>query len=101
MATPEALDTPSGNDDGIIAIVARTYAGLDSNTGEVSEEGLGAYIQIAAFADPARAEAGFAPIQTAVISEIDSDELRLEATAAELSAKGVAAYAGVAEREGE
>lgn len=101
MATPEALDTPSGNDDGIIAIVARTYAGLDRNTGEVSEEGLGAYIQIAAFADPASAEAGFASIQTAVISEIDSDELRLETTAAELSAEGVAAYAGVAEREGE
>ena len=101
VATPEALDTPYGNEDDLVAIVGRTYAIVDSDTGERSEEGLGAYVQIAAFDDPARAEAGFASIQTAVISEIESDGVLLEPTDANFSADGVAAYTAMDEEEGE
>ncbi len=101
VATPEVLDTPYGNDGDVAAIVGRTYATLDSETGERSEEGLGAYVQIAAFNDPAAAEAGFASIQTSMVDLLALDGLNLEATGADLSADGVAAYTGVVDIDNE
>jgi hypothetical protein len=89
-ATPDTNDPGNllyGDAGGLEMVVSRSYSTL----GAVPQD---AYIEIAAFADEASAETGYANAGAALLNEIDAAGYDLEETSADVSGDETRAWAG-------
>ena len=86
----ESMRAIYGSGDGLVTVVARGY-GLGN---ELEGFDIVGYIEIAAFDDPANAEAVFAQVGPAQLSALGLDGTDMEETTADVSADAVVTYGG-------
>lgn len=100
VALPPGVAATYGTGAGLTTVVARGYGVLDDATGQ-PQEVPAAYVEVAAYDDPANATAGFAVAGTAQLAELDLADVGLKSTTPDVQADEALAYAGQPQFEGE